>query len=139
MTDEVLTPSNLTLIESVDESLLVSTEVQREIVEMDGDMIVFVDEPDIEIVSIAEQGPPGPPGERGLSAGEEMAYSERTDFVGDDTIYRGDAQPGSSESAALWRIKRLDIGVDGDVKTTWANGSADFIHAWSDRASYIYS
>lgn len=88
---------------------------------------------------VAEPGPAGPPGPQGPSGDEEMPYSERTDFVGETVIYRGYAVPGTLDSAPLWRIKRMDIGVDGDVTTTWANGSADFVHSWASRASYTYS
>lgn len=67
------------------------------------------------------------------------ATSRRTDFVGASLLYRGEAVPGAAESAAVWRIKRIEFMSDGDVIETWADGSADFVHAWSDRAALGYS
>lgn len=72
-----------------------------------------------------------------VDMGVEMA--RRTDFVGETIVYRGEAAPGSAESAPAWRIKRIEFAPDGDVSETWANGAADFAHAWSDRGTLIYS
>lgn len=72
-----------------------------------------------------------------LSAGEEM-YAKRVDFEG-DTIYRGEAAVGALESALVWRIRRIELAVDGDVTEMWANGTADFTHAWADRLALEYS
>jgi len=70
---------------------------------------------------------------------KEMPYAKRTDIVSDLLIYKADAAVGANESAAVWRIKRLTIGSDGDVTEEWANGSASFNAVWNDRASLIYS
>lgn len=67
------------------------------------------------------------------------AMSRRTDFVGETLLYRGEAEPGAAESAAVWRIRRVEFAPDGDVNETWAGGTADFIHAWEDRATLSYS
>lgn len=69
--------------------------------------------------------------------------SRRSDFVGETIIYRGEAVPGAAESAAVWRIKRIEFitGVDGksDIDEKWAAGSAGFTNVWSDRAILGYA
>lgn len=69
---------------------------------------------------------------------EEMIYSKRVDFVSDDLIYKGEAAVGSLEGDPVWRIRYVQIGADGDVSETWANGDASFSHEWTDRATYNY-
>ena len=34
--------------------------------------------------------------------------------------YLGEAAPGASNAAAVWRVQKLAFSVDGDVTTTWA-------------------
>jgi hypothetical protein len=70
---------------------------------------------------------------------EEMVYSKRTDFVGEDVIYRGEAVVGSSEGSSTWRIRKIFLDVDGDVTETWAGGTAAFDKAWNLRTTYVYS
>lgn len=65
----------------------------------------------------------------------DSAMSRRVDFVGDTLIYRGEAAPGATEDAPVWRIKRIVFGADGDVTETWAAGNADYAHSWVDRAA----
>lgn len=65
--------------------------------------------------------------------------SRRTDFVGTSLLYRGEAEPGAAESAAVWRIKRIEFLPDGDVIEKWAAGSAEFSHQWTDRETLVYS
>jgi hypothetical protein len=60
------------------------------------------------------------------------------DFIGEDLLYRGEAAPGSAESAAVWRIKRITI-VSEDVTYLWALGTAAFNQQWTNRASLSYS
>lgn len=75
-----------------------------------------------------------------LAGGAEVAtYSKRADFISDSVFYRGEAAPGASESASVWRIARVTIGADGDVTELWAGGSSEFDKAWEDRASLSYS
>ena len=70
---------------------------------------------------------------------EEMPFSKRTDFVTDNELYKGEAAVGSSESGPIWRIRKLTIGLDGDVTEIYANGSGDYMHKWSERLTYTYS
>ena len=71
----------------------------------------------------------------------QVAYATRVDF--DDVnnlIYKGEAIPGSAESAAVWRIRRLSfVGADEDVVEEWAEGTASFDKVWDDRLSLSYS
>lgn len=67
-----------------------------------------------------------------------VELSRRSDFVGESLIYRGEAAPGAGESAAVWRIKRIQFGADGDITEMWANGKADFVNAWDDRGGLVY-
>lgn len=79
-------------------------------------------------------GPQGPPGQ----SDEETMYSKRLDVVTDSLMYRGEAVPGASETAAVWRIRRISIAIDGDISEQWV-GSAAFAYCWSDRASLEYT
>lgn len=99
-------------------------------------VLVVLDEL-VQVVSVMERHPAttGLPDEED---GEEVPYAKRADFVGDTLIYVGHAQPGQAETASTWRIKRLTIGVDGDVTEEWAGGSASFDKVWADRASLSY-
>lgn len=138
-----------------DETILVESPPLREIVELAGRNIELVEVTQtetlvvdqapsadivelesqcIEVIEMAIQGPPGPPG---ASAGETMPYAKRTDFVGENLIYKGEALPGSLESASVWRISRLTI-IGDDIIEEWANGTAEFAAAWSERASFAY-
>lgn len=76
-----------------------------------------------------------------IDMGAEM--SRRADFVGDALMYRGEAAPGSAESAPAWRIKQIQFitGPDGkmDIVEKWAGGTADFTQIWDDRSSLGYA
>jgi uncharacterized protein YdaT len=73
------------------------------------------------------------------NAGENGLYTRRIDFINDNLFYKGEALPGSSESALSWRISLVQLSLDGDLSETWANGTSDFNKAWSDRLTYIYN
>lgn len=85
----------------------------------------------LEIGIIGPQGRPGTPE-------DEIMYSKRVDFIDDSTLYRGEAVPGSDESEAVWRIRKITIAVDNDVTETWAGGNDNFDKAWADRAGLSY-
>lgn len=94
------------------------------------------------------QGPPGPPGvagpqgpqgPQGAPAEEDMVYAKRIDFISENILYRAEAQAGTLESASTWRIRKIVLGLDGDVTETWAGGTANFDKIWADRATYVYS
>lgn len=87
------------------------------------------------VVAAGFQGPPGPAG----IAEEDVVYSKRIDFITDDLLYKGEAEVGSSESAPVWRVRKITVSADGDVTEVWAGGTANFVNSWTNRASYIYS
>ena len=70
---------------------------------------------------------------------EEMVYTSRVDFIDDYLLYKGEAVPGSAASAAAWRIKRITIGIDGDITEEWAGGNANFDKVWNNRLALSYS
>lgn len=61
------------------------------------------------------------------------------DDAGSGITYVGEATPGSVNSAAVWRIKRLDETVADDLTILWADGNASFDNVWNDRAGLSYS
>jgi len=75
------------------------------------------------------------------TATEEEMFAQQVDFIGNDLIYRAEADPGSATSAAVWRIRKIDIDnmSQGDIATTWADGNSDFDNVWDDRLSLTYS
>jgi len=87
------------------------------------------------VIYSIEVGPQGPPGEDG-TGGEEV-YASRLDKSADPVLYAGEAEPGSLENAAVWRIWTVDVSV-GSVKK-WANGEATFVNKWTERLSLEYS
>jgi hypothetical protein len=70
---------------------------------------------------------------------EEMPYSKRIDFITDAELYKAEAVVGASESAPLWRIRKITIAADNDVSETWASGTALYDKVWTDRLTYTYS
>ena len=60
------------------------------------------------------------------------------DEVSDSEKYYGWAPMGTSEDEDGWRIMRET--KDGTVtKREYAQGTMDFVSAWSKRTSYVYS
>ena len=88
----------------------------------------------IKTTILVGQGPSGPPGSTG---NESMPYAKRTDFVGNDAIYKGEAEPGSSEDDTVWRISKITF-VGEDATEQWAEGNASFDKMWSSRLGYNY-
>ena len=71
----------------------------------------------------------------------QSTTTQLTVLVDDNTAtitYIGEAPSGSSESAPVWRIKRLET-VGTVLKLTWADGNQFFDNDWSNRTSYSYS
>lgn len=131
-------PNPVAPIEIVDvlnqDVLAVDNEIVS-VVELKDEETLIVEEVEIELISEGFQGPPGPAG----IAEEEMPYAERTDFVGENIIYKGWAVPGSLTTQPVWRVQRIVIDdVNDDVSKQWANGTALFDKVWDDRASLTY-
>lgn len=72
-----------------------------------------------------------------IEAGADVKYDRLVDEDGVFT-YIGDADPGSAKTAAAWRIKRVEDLGGGDQEIIYANGTADFVHIWDDRATLSY-
>ena len=123
-TTEVASSTTLTVHDKCERTLEINTRSSVEI----------VNDTAFDILEIGQQGPPGPPG----TPEDEIMYSKRVDFIDDSTLYRGEAVPGSAESAAVWRIRKITIALDNDVSETWAGGNDNFDKAWLDRESLIY-
>lgn len=98
---------------------------------------VTVEEPQTLVVTTGIQGPPGAGGATQQEI--EGLYASKVDFITEDEFYRGEAEPGSSSSGAVWRIRYVVIASDGDIVTTWADGNSDFDNVWDDRLSLTYS
>ena len=69
----------------------------------------------------------------------EVQYNKLIDY--DDNLnyyYIGEANPGTVESEAKWRIKRIEE-IGDDYNILWASGTAEFDKIWENRASFTYS
>lgn len=74
-----------------------------------------------------------------ITTDEEVPYAKRIDFISDNLIYKGEALPGSSESAPVWRIHKVTLATDSDVAETWADGVSTYTKVWDQRLTYNYS
>lgn len=72
-----------------------------------------------------------------LKAELEVQYNRLIDVDGSYT-YVGEAQPGTGEGEAKWRIKRIEE-VGDDFNILWADGDANFNNIWTDRTTFTYS
>lgn len=75
---------------------------------------------------------------------EKLKNASRVDEEDDgDTLYIGDALPGTVDSSATWSIKRVvfteDVGGNTDAVTTWADGDSNRDNIWDNRLSLTYS
>lgn len=153
MVDVAVTTSASVVDVSASDSVEVAT--AQNVVEVVGDSFAVVPELTTQVVdvtsvdvtvtaqtttSIVEMQPTGAPGQ---SAEDLVPYSERIDFVGSTTIYKGwaalvDGGPGPDESDAVWRIQKITLNGD-DTTKIWAEGSAAFNQVWDDRLTLTYS
>lgn len=67
----------------------------------------------------------------------ETPRAKRVDFVSDVLFYLGEADPGTAESSALWRIRKID--TTSDIVITWADGNNNYDNIWDNRLSLTYS
>lgn len=68
---------------------------------------------------------------------DDQQLTLRFDNSAAPLLYLGQAAPGSSESASVWRIQLID--TTSGVAMKWAGGAATYTNAWSNRASLSYS
>ena len=129
-----------TIIQVIEDKIIQNINETSSIIEVSGDVVL--NETTNPIIIQTFEGPPGPEGPtgpQGPAGGEDVALSKQVDFIDDNHIYIGEANPGSAFSASVWRIKYIEILSDGDVSITWADGNDSFDNVWNNRASYTYS
>jgi hypothetical protein len=63
----------------------------------------------------------------------------RIDVASSTVTYVGTAAVGSSESAPVWRIKKLISTPSGNLTILYVDGNTEVDSVWSDRATYNYS
>lgn len=131
-TDSVIAVSTTTNTISVVEiePVLISTD-NGSIVTVGTESTVVVESKKDSLVVTGLIGPPG-------ISEEDVVYSKRVDFISDLELYKGEAAVGSLETAAVWRIRQIVLGNDGDVSEKWASGTANFDKVWADRATLTY-
>ena len=146
MTFEIEKTIELTVVSPVVEQTTVSVSTKSGTINTESNSI-FLDEvarvneisitKDIVETQTVVMGLMGPRGFPGVSE-DEKVYSKRTDFITDELLYRGEADPGSIESDPVWRIRKITISLDGDVSEEWADGNANFDNVWADRLALTY-
>ncbi len=120
---------NTTVVVEVSETIIVTGQNETLIVEA-------APGTNATVLTVGIQGPAGPGG--GAEAG---VYAQRADLAGSPVLYRAEAEPGSEDDEAVWRIRKLTLViVDGliSLDTAWADDSDEFDKVWNDRASYAY-
>lgn len=124
----VVTEDNSTIVQAVDNDV--------NIVEISDNNIVIYEQSEPVLIESVQQGPTGPQGPAG---GEEVPLAKQVDFITDNEMYIGEANPGTASNSAAWRIKYVVIAGDGDVAVTWADGNDNFDNIWDNRLTYSYS
>ena len=66
-------------------------------------------------------------------------WTTKMEYTGNNVIYVGEAQPGSSTSAVVWRIKKFTYSGNFVTDIKWAGGTSAFNKIWDSRTSYTYS
>lgn len=57
-------------------------------------------------------------------------------------LYLGEADPGTAESAASWRIQQItftNLPTEDDLQILWADGDNNFNNVWDDRLILSYA
>ncbi len=140
--DVDVTTIEVTVTEVIDASQLQAPVIEVDIVpsadsyEVVSEQVITVESAPVEFIEV-EVGIPGPPGPPGPATGEAMPYAKRVDFVGDDVVYRGEAEPGSNESDPVWRIEKI-VFTGEDMASMWAAGAA-FSSSWTNRYTLTYA
>ena len=69
----------------------------------------------------------------------DCRYTLNHDESPENFFYRGDAEAGSSESSAVWRIRKVFLHNDGEnIEVVFADGDTEFDNIWDNRASLFY-
>ena len=140
-----------TVLHIEDEDLLIELDDQAQVIETEATMEIVADpagqvtveenvyqlEISTDQATIIEVEATSPPVQS--PSEEEQMYAKRIDFISETEFYKGEAEPGSAESSAVWRISFTTLASDDDVTTLWASGSAEFNQVWDNRAALSYS
>lgn len=110
-------------------------DIEKNITPVDGDVLVWSST--LNKFTLSPQTG-GNGGTTTIYSDEDMPFAKRVDFISDNEIYKGEAVVGASETSEQWRIRKVIISSDNDVSETWANGTALYNKAWSDRLTYTY-
>jgi len=70
-----------------------------------------------------------------VSHGEEP---QKIDSSAENTTYVGYPQSGAADADAKWAIKKIAVAA-GVTSVTWAGGSIEKKHKWTERAALQYS
>ena len=76
----------------------------------------------------------------GTTIGGTDNMRTRLDYQGgNNVIYAGYAQPGSSESDPVWQIRRMTYDANDNLTNVdFADGTASFDKIWNNRTGYTY-
>ena len=69
---------------------------------------------------------------------KDFSWAHRIDEVNDNLVYEGYAEAGTTNSSALWAIRKISKS-DAITSTTWADGDINYDNIWDDRATLTYS
>lgn len=64
---------------------------------------------------------------------------QKYDEVSTALAYLGFAAPDAVTSDAAWMIQKVVFGPAGSVGVAFANGNAEYVNVWDNRASLTYS
>lgn len=97
------------------------------------DVHVIEGQSELVVVSVGEQGPPGP---GGAASGPKLVLVDATSAT---VIYRGEAALGTATSAPGWRIQKITTDAAGNVLSVLyaAGGAATAV--WDNRAALSYA
>ena len=70
----------------------------------------------------------------------ETKKTQALDYDGSNNlIYQGQAAPGSSKAAAVWKITSFTYSGGNLTDIQWADGNLNEDNIWNDRVSLSYS
>ncbi len=120
------------VITQVDEQTVVVQPDDSEVISIEQTTTVI--EAEDGSVTVADVGVQGPASE------SDVPFATRVDFIGEDLIYKAQAQPGTLDATNAWRIQQIIfVGAEDDVEIRWADGVSDFSKVWDDRLGYTYT
>lgn len=114
-----------------DDTVIVEGDDTQIVVQEDTTTVIEAEDGSVTISDVGVQGP---------AAEEDVPFASRVDFIGDDRILKGQAQPGTLDADNAWRIQEITfVGTDEDVEIRWASANSNFDKIWNDRLTYTYT